>query len=1069
MFAGQGSQFFGMGNLLYNDNKYFKKYVDIVDDKIIEICGKSIKSRMLNSNRRSKEKFDDFLESSFSIFMFEYSAAMMMADEGVKPDAVIGCSLGELAAQTIAGAMNLDEALMLIYRQSLLFTEENKECCMLAVGAHYEKDVDISKYKDSEIISVSHEKQFVVSGSSSDIRRLEQDLHRQHVMYIKLPVNYPFHTHLMERIEAKYKTLLEECGFGRRKCYRKMYSCVTGGEISQIDDNYRWEILRKKIQWQECIRKLKQKDTILIDLSPDGELAVSLKYTFPEHKEVYKVSTMFQTKIDIAEIVHKIKDKGDNHLKAFVFPGQGSQFKGMGGDLFDEFSDLVEIADRVLGYSIKDLCLNDPENVLNNTKYTQPALFTVCALGYLKKIKDGESKPDFVAGHSIGEYAALFAAGVVDFETGIKLVKKRAELMAKANGGTMAAVVGLDKEKVEQILKENHLERIDVANLNTPSQIVISGIKDDIVGAEQYFKAVEGCLMYKILNVSAAFHSRYMEPARDEFTDYLKQFHYNKMEIPVIANITARVYKENEVADTLSKQLVSSVQWTDSVRYMMAKGVDTFEEIGPGHVAIGMVRKIQRQAEPLDLSNEKEEQDNNLTALENGKICINASKLGNRQLIEDYHLKYAYMAGSMCKGISGVKMLEAAGRAGILAFAGTQKMEYEEIESMIQEIQSILTKKESYGFNLTYDILDTARERNLCELYLKYGVHIMEASAYSTITKPLVKYCLTGIKKDESGNIQVKNHIIAKVSRSEIAECFMSPAPKRIVDALLKDGEITKEEAELSQLIPMSYDICVEADCGGYTDCGNIFSVLPAIKSLSQNIMKKYPYKKKIRVGVAGGIGTAQSAAAAFMMGADFIMTGSINQCTVEADTSDMAKEMMSTINVQDTDYIHAWEEYESTGKVQVMKHGTLFKVRADKLYHIYQNALSLGAIDEKTKEQIETRYFKKSFDEVLKEAKKQNKEENEYFDEEAKSKAELRQIFKWYYTQSLLWAIEGDAEHQSDFQIMCGPALGAFNQWVKGTELENWKNRTIVGIADKIMNSAADYQQEYVSNFLAE
>ncbi len=1062
LFAGQGSQFFGMGKFLYEDNVCFRKQVDHLDEKIIALYGKSVKTKMMDESRRLEETFNDIIESSFAIFMFEYSAARMMIDAGIKPDAVIGCSLGELAAQTVAGALTVDEALNLLLAQSQLFKTVLKTAsCMLVVGANYKTDIDSKDYERCEVISVSHDRQCVVSGLSEDLENFEQKLNEKHLPFIRLPVHYPFHTAQMETVKESFLQMLKKLNLGERTCSCKMYSCVTGRKVEKVDDRYRWEVLRKKIQWHNCIIQFDIDRTIMIDLSPDGELATSLKYLTPANKDVYKVSTMFHMKVDIADTVRKVKDKGGSSLKAFIFPGQGSQIKGMGADVFDEFGELVEIADRVLGYSIKELCLQDPEGVLSNTKYTQPALYTVCTLGYLKKVKE-EGEPDFVLGHSIGEYAALFAGGVIDFETGLRLVKKRAELMARANGGTMAAVVGLNKDQVERVLRENGLDRIDVANLNTPTQIVISGLKEDIVGAEEYFKNAKGCFMYKVLNVSGAFHSRYMQPAKEEFTEYLKQFEFHKMKIPVIANITARPYREADVVDYLSKQLVSSVQWTDSIRYAMAKGVEKFEEIGPGHVASGMVRKIKREAQPLDLSKEPKEIEKVEIpiAVPLNTQFITGRTLGNAQVKEDYKLKYAYFVGSMGKGISGVDMLEAAANTGILAFAGTTDLSDIEIETMIREVQGRVKEGQSYGFNLTYDIADTARERRICDLYLRYGVTILEASAYSTITKPLVKYRLTGLRKDSQGNIIAKNNIIAKVSRSEIAECFMSPAPQRIVDVLVKEGEITEQEAKLAQYVPMSNDICVQADSGGYTDCANMFSVFPAIQSICKHVNEEYQYAKKVRVGVSGGIGTAQSAAAAFMMGADFIMTGSVNQCTAEAVTSETAKEMMSAIHVQDTGYIQAWDEYGLDGKIQIMKRGTLFKVRADKLYRIYQEVSSLDEIDEKTRTQIEERYFKMTFGDVMKELKRTSNQI-----EEATGKQKVKLIFQWYDVQSKVWAMEGNPEHLSDYQIMCGPALGAFNEWVKGTELENWKNRTIRNVAEKIMESAAEYQQTYIQN----
>ncbi len=281
-------------------------------------------------------------------------------------------------------------------------------------------------------------------------------------------------------------------------------------------------------------------------------------------------------------------------MKAYVFPGQGSQEKGMGAELFDAFPEQVAKADEILGYSIRELCLEDPDGVLDNTRFTQPALFTVCALSYLKKLEDGEEKPDFVAGHSLGEYAAHFAAGLLDFETGLSLVKRRGELMSLEEGGGMAAVVGIDREKVAAVLNENGFSDIDIANLNTPVQTVISGKKDDILKAEGVFTGTEGCSLYKVLNVSGAFHSRYMENARQAFTKELENCSFGRMDIPVIANVTALPYEEGKSAEILSKQLVSPVRWVDSVKYMMDRGVDKFEEIGPGHVVTGMVRKIMR-------------------------------------------------------------------------------------------------------------------------------------------------------------------------------------------------------------------------------------------------------------------------------------------------------------------------------------------------------------------------------------------------------------------------------------------------------------------------------------------
>lgn len=281
-------------------------------------------------------------------------------------------------------------------------------------------------------------------------------------------------------------------------------------------------------------------------------------------------------------------------MKAYVFPGQGSQAKGMGGDLFDSYTDLVSQADKILGYSIKELCINDSNNQLALTQFTQPALYVVSCLTYLKKIKEAGKTPDVVAGHSLGEYSALFAAGVFDFITGLKIVQYRGQLMSEAKGGGMAAVIGMNKAQIEKVLTDNSLTSIDIANINAPAQIVISGLKQDIDAAKPVFEKA-GASMYIPLNVSGAFHSRYMQEAGNKFAAFISQFDFSEPKIKIVANVNAQFYEKQLVKENLYKQMISSVQWVDSVRYMISIGVKEFEEIGPGKVLAGLIQRIQRE------------------------------------------------------------------------------------------------------------------------------------------------------------------------------------------------------------------------------------------------------------------------------------------------------------------------------------------------------------------------------------------------------------------------------------------------------------------------------------------
>lgn len=291
-------------------------------------------------------------------------------------------------------------------------------------------------------------------------------------------------------------------------------------------------------------------------------------------------------------------------MLAYIFPGQGSQQKGMGSDLFERFPELTKRADEILGYSIKQLCLEDTCGQLGLTQFTQPALYCVSSLSYLKCIEDKNIKPDFVAGHSLGEFVALFAAGAFDFETGLRLVKKRGELMGNISDGGMAAIIGLNEQNILEILKRNELYGIDIANYNTPSQIVISATKKDIENAKLFFE-VAGALKYVVLNVSGAFHSRHMDAVKTEFEEYLDTIKFNKLNIPVISNFYARPYKDDDLKATLANQITGAVNWTESIRYLMGCNVDDIQQIGPGNILTGLVKAIKREATPLNIEDNK--------------------------------------------------------------------------------------------------------------------------------------------------------------------------------------------------------------------------------------------------------------------------------------------------------------------------------------------------------------------------------------------------------------------------------------------------------------------------------
>lgn len=284
---------------------------------------------------------------------------------------------------------------------------------------------------------------------------------------------------------------------------------------------------------------------------------------------------------------------------AFIFPGQGSQSVGMGKDLYDNFEAAKKVfdkADEVLGKSISKICFEGPDEDLKQTNNTQPAILTT-SIAALEALKSKLNiKPDFVAGHSLGEYGALCEAGVLTLENTIKLIAKRAELMSKSKGGSMAAVLGLDNAAVEECLKEaNEVGYVAVANYNCPGQVVITGEDYALKSAETLLLA-SGAKRVIHLPVSGAFHSEKMKGASEEFAKYLEEFSLNEAQIPVITNVDAKITtKAEDFKSKMPQQIYSSVYWTQTIQKMIEEGVDTFIEIGPGKVLAGLNKKINAE------------------------------------------------------------------------------------------------------------------------------------------------------------------------------------------------------------------------------------------------------------------------------------------------------------------------------------------------------------------------------------------------------------------------------------------------------------------------------------------
>ncbi|MBB5862366.1 PfaD family polyunsaturated fatty acid/polyketide biosynthesis protein [Xanthomonas arboricola] len=439
-------------------------------------------------------------------------------------------------------------------------------------------------------------------------------------------------------------------------------------------------------------------------------------------------------------------------------------------------------------------------------------------------------------------------------------------------------------------------------------------------------------------------------------------------------------------------------------------------------------------------------------------LTIGADSLGDEGFRADHGLRYAYLAGAMYKGISSADLVIAMGRAGMLGYLGAGGMTFDALEVALVRIRERLPGGEAYGMNLLCSLDRPDIEDHTVDMYLHHGVRFVEAAAFIRITPSLVRFRLHGIRRDAHGHAVSPRRILAKVSRPEVASAFMRPPPEEIVRALVAAGRLTAEEAEIGAGIPMSEDICVESDSGGHTDQGVAFALLPAMFALRDAAMKEHGYRRRIRVGAAGGIGTPHAVAAAFIMGAAFVMTGSINQCTVEAGTSDAVKDILQELNVQDTCYAPAGDMFELGARVQVARRGLFFPARANKLYELYQRFGSIEDIDAQTRQQIQDKYFQRSFEAVWEEtmAYYARVMPDKIGEIERNPRHKMALIFKWYFVHTTRLAMQGVAEGKVDYQIHCGPALGAFNQWVRDTPLVPWRNRRVADLGVRLMEGAA-------------
>jgi trans-AT polyketide synthase/acyltransferase/oxidoreductase domain-containing protein len=432
--------------------------------------------------------------------------------------------------------------------------------------------------------------------------------------------------------------------------------------------------------------------------------------------------------------------------------------------------------------------------------------------------------------------------------------------------------------------------------------------------------------------------------------------------------------------------------------------------------------------------------------------------LGDRSFAETHGVRFPYVCGAMANGIATTRLVAAAGRAGFLGFFGAAGLGFTRVEQAVVELERELGDAAAWGCNLIHSPNEPALEEAVAQLYVERGVRRVSAAAYMALTPAVVRFAVAGLREDPSGRIVRPRHVFAKVSRLEVAQKFLEPAPEAILSALLRRGQISESEARLARHVPVAEDITVESDSGGHTDNRPLAALLPGVLALRDRIAAARRYPSAIRVGAAGGIGTPSAVASAFALGAAYVLTGSVNQACVESGLSPVGRAMLAEAGVADVIMAPAADMFELGVEVQVLRRQTMFGVRARRLYELYRTHATWDDIPAAERAKVEKQLLRASFDEAWASTRSfwLERDAAEVDKAEADPRHKLALVFRAYLGLSSRWAIEGEASRQADFQIWCGPAMGAFNSWAQGSFLAEPGQRSVVQVARNLIEGAA-------------
>jgi PfaD family protein len=433
--------------------------------------------------------------------------------------------------------------------------------------------------------------------------------------------------------------------------------------------------------------------------------------------------------------------------------------------------------------------------------------------------------------------------------------------------------------------------------------------------------------------------------------------------------------------------------------------------------------------------------------------------LGSPEFLADHGVRLPYMAGAMANGIASARMVASLARAGYLASFGAGGLLPDRVDEALGEIRRAAPDL-PFVCNFIHSPNEPRIERAVVDLCLRHGVSCVEAAAFMDLTPQLVRYRAAGLSHGPAGQIRTGHRIIAKVSRSEVAERFLRPAPEALLTALVEAGDITAEQARLARSVPMADDLTAEADSGGHTDRRPLPTLLPEIIGLRDRLRRELAGARQVRVGAAGGIGTPAAAHAAFALGAAYIVTGSVNQPCLESGQSPAVKRLLATAGPADCTMAPAADMFEMGVTVQVLGRGTMFAAKAKRLYEVYRAHPGIDEIPAQERTLLEERIFRRPLEDVWRSTADFFAERNPEQIELARQDPKLRMalVFRWYLGLSSSWGIQGTADRAADYQVWCGPSLGAFNGWAAGSYLAPVENRTVVEVAHHLLRGAAHH-----------